>query len=260
MHTALLLSLCLAADVPGSFPANEPVSAPLPASTTATNAPTRVLREDEKPVARATRSATAAAIDAQAAAARVSVRGHVATGCVFEPEDPKPRQFTIHDLVTIVVAESSKSKSTADSKADKDYSMASEVGAFMTLDPTSLDGGVQLAPEDLPAFEVSSKKGFKGKGNFNRSDDFTARVTAEIVEIRPNGLLVLEARREIVNDGESQVIQLSGICRPEDVDANNQVQSQRVADAVVKKITSGQLRDTSEKGFIARILDAVFAF
>jgi flagellar L-ring protein precursor FlgH len=259
MHTALLISLCLAADVPGSFPSNEAVSSPLPASAPA-NTPARVLREDEKPVARATRSATAAALDSQAAAAHVTVRGHLTTGCIFEPEEPKPRQFAIHDLVTIVVSESSKSKSTADAKADKDYSMASEVGAFMTLDPTSLSDGVQLAPEDLPAFEVSSKKGFKGKGNFNRSDDFTARVTAEIVEIRPNGLLVLEARREIVNDGESQVIQLSGICRPEDIDTNNQVLSQRVADAVVKKMTTGQLRDTSEKGFLARILDAVFAF
>jgi flagellar basal body L-ring protein FlgH len=53
---------------------------------------------------------------------------------------------------------------------------------------------------------------------------------------------------------------LSGICRPEDIDGNNQVLSQRVADAVIKKETTGQLRETSEKGIIARILDSIFAF
>ena len=251
MHTALLVSLCLAADAPAPV---APVSAPLPAST-------RVLRDDEKPVARATQSATAAAIAQQAAAAPAVNRKRPVSGCLFEVEDLAPREFSVHDLVTIVVSESSKSKSTADSKADKDYSMQAEVAAFMTLDPTSLAGGpVAVDPSSLPVFDVGGSKGFKGKGNYTRSDDFTARVTAEIVDIRPNGLLVLEARREIVNDGESQVILLSGVCRPEDIDANNQVTSQRVADAVIKKTTTGQLRDTSEKGVLARIIDAIFAF
>ena len=85
-------------------------------------------------------------------------------------------------------------------------------------------------------------------------------MTAEIVDVRPNGLLVLEARREIVNDGESQIITLGGICRPEDVDANNQVLSHRVADAVVKKETAGELRNTAEKGVFAKLIDMIFAF
>jgi flagellar L-ring protein precursor FlgH len=246
MPATLLVALCLAADAP--------VSAPLPA-------PARVLRDDEKPAGRSTMSATAAAIADQAAHRHTTPRGRPTTGCLFEVADLVPREFSVHDLVTIVVSESSKSKSSADAKADKDYDMSAEVAAFMTLDPTSLAGGtVQVDPSSLPVFDVQASKGFKGKGNYTRSDDFTARVTAEIVEIRPNGLLVLEARREIVNDGESQVILLSGICRPEDVDANNQVLSQRVADAVIKKTTTGQLRDTAEKGLIAKMLDAIFAF
>ncbi|MEY4119117.1 MAG: flagellar L-ring protein [Planctomycetota bacterium] len=249
MNAALLVTLCLAADAP--------VSAPLPASN---GTPTRVLRDDEKGGKRATVSATAAAIAAQAATAPSTNRKRPSSGCLFEVEDLAPREYAVHDLVTIIVAESSRSKSIADSKADKDYSMQAEVAAFMTLDPTDLTGGVQLDPDSLPVFDVSGNKRFKGKGNYNRSDDFTARVTAEIVDIRPNGLLVLEARREIVNDGETQVIVLSGICRPEDVDANNQVTSQRIADAVIKKTTTGQLRDTSEKGVLARVLDSIFAF
>jgi flagellar L-ring protein precursor FlgH len=249
MTAALLVTLCLAADAP--------VSSPLPA---APGAPARVLREDEQPGRRSTMSGTAAAIAAQASVAPASNRKRPSSGCLFEVEDLAPREYSVHDLITIVISESSKSKSIADSKADKDYSMQAEVAAFMTLDPTSLSGGVQMDPNSLPVFDVSGSKGFKGKGNYNRSDDFTARVTAEIVDIRPNGLLVVEARREIVNDGESQVIVLSGICRPEDIDANNQIVSQRIADAVIKKTTAGQLRDTSEKGILAKIIDAIFAF
>ncbi|MEY3026724.1 MAG: flagellar L-ring protein [Planctomycetota bacterium] len=247
MSATLLLALCLAADTP--------VSSPLPAPST------RVMRDDELPRKRSTVSGTAAAIASQSAAARQGGGRAPAGASLFEVENIAAREYAVHDLVTIVVSESSRSKSSSDAKADKDYDMQAEIGAFMTLDPTSLAGGpINLDGSSLPAFDVSGSKGFKGKGNYARTDDFTARVTAEIVEIRPNGLLVLEARREIVNDGETQLILLSGVCRPQDVDANNQVLSQRVADAVIKKTTTGQLRDTTEKGLIAKILDSIFAF
>ena len=257
MPATLLVALCLAAD--------SSVTAPLPSALPPSGAPAaRVLRDDEREGTRATLSGTAAALAAQSSAnanTHLARGGRAPSGSLFEVADLTPRSFSVHDLVTIVISESSKSKSSADAKADKDYDMSAEIGAFMTLDPTSLAGGpVNLDGASLPAFDVTGSKGFKGKGNYSRSDDFTARVTAEIVDIRPNGLLVLEARREIVNDGETQVIMLSGICRPEDIDGNNQVLSQRVADAVIKKETTGQLRETSEKGIIARILDSIFAF
>jgi len=250
----ITLAVCLASP-------DAPVSSPLPESAPATAK--RVLRDDEKSTMRATRSVTAAALESQAASAQPARAGESPDrGCLFAVQPPEPKAFAVHDLVTIVISESSKSKSSADAKAEKSYDMSAEADAFISLDPTSFGDGF-LAPMDsgdLPAVGVGADKKFKGKGNFARSDDFTARVTAEIVEVRPNGLLVVEARREIVNDGETQVIVLSGIVRPEDVDSNNQIQSQRIADAVIKKTTTGQLRDASEKGIVAQVLDAIFAF
>ncbi len=223
----------------------------------------RVLRDDEKPAAVPTRSLTSQAVLSQDPA-QVDRRGQPVNepGSLFAVQEPEPRKFAIHDLVTIVISESSRSKSASDAKADKDYGMSAAVDAWISMDPTSFGDGF-FQPIDsgsLPEIGVAGEKNFKGKGSYARSDDFTARVTAEIVEVRPNGLLVIEARREIVNDGESQVITLSGICRPEDIDGNNQVLSQRVADAVVKKLTTGELRDTAEKGIIAKIIDTIFAF
>lgn len=254
----LLLSLCLADTTPNIAPA----SAPLPASGSSA-APRRVLRDDEKPVAKPTRSLTAQALDAQVGAPRdPRDPGATDAGCLFAVREPEPRAFSVHDLVTIVISESSKSKSSSDARSEKSYEMEAAVDAWINMDPTSFGAGdgVLMSPGDLPEFGASGDKRFRGRGNFARTDTFTARVTAEIVEVRPNGLLVLEARREIVNDGESQIILLSGVCRPEDIDASNQVQSQRIADAVVKKNTTGELRESSEKGVLAKILDTIFAF
>ena len=262
---ALCLAVCLAASAAS---ADQPVDrgagaatarAPLPA---AGDAP-RVLRDDEREARVPTRSATAAALASQATGAR-NARGEYLhdPGALFAVQDPEPRAFAVHDLVTIVVSETSRSNSVADSRADKQYEMSAAVDAWISMDPTTFGSGFAspLDATSLPAVGASADKNFRGRGNYSRRDYFTARVTAEIVEVRPNGTLVLEARREIVNDGESQVIVLSGVCRPEDVDGSNQVLSQRVADAVIKKTTTGQLRDTSEKGVLAKLLDAIFAF
>jgi flagellar L-ring protein precursor FlgH len=262
MHTPIILALCLAAPARAPQQSAPPASAPLPSSAPADDAP-RVLREDEAPAARPTRSVTAAALDSQQIAARpLRDTGATDLGSLFAVKDPEPRTFAVHDLVTIVVSEQSKSKSTADAKADKNWETSAAVDAWISMDPTSFGEGffTPLTASELPAFGIGGDKTFKGKGSYNRADDFSARVTAEVVEVRPNGLLVLEARREITNDGETQVIVLSGICRPEDVDTSNQVQSQRVADAVIKKTTTGQLRDTTEKGILAKLIDTIFAF
>jgi flagellar L-ring protein precursor FlgH len=241
---------------------SSPVSSPASKAVTK-SAPKRVLRDDEKPAAMPTRSLVAQAVLSQDPA-QVDRRGQPVNepGSLFAVQEPEPRAFAVHDLVTIVISESSRSKSASDAKADKDYEMSAAVDAWISMDPTAFGDGffTPIDSGDLPEIGVAGEKSFKGKGSYARSDDFTARVTAEIVEVRPNGLLVLEARREIVNDGESQIITLSGICRPEDIDANNQVISQRVADAVVKKLTTGELRNTAEKGVLAKLIDTIFAF
>ena len=219
------------------------------------------------PSATPTRSLAAQALASQEsarAASPLEPRGDDAgdPGSLLAVRAPEPRAFAVHDLVTIVVSESSRSKSAADAKAEKDYEVSAAVDAWISMDPASFGNGFfsPLSANELPAAGAQGDKYFRGKGNYARSDDFTARVTAEVVEVRPNGLLVLEARREIQMDGETQVITLSGVCRPDDVDANNSVLSQRVADAVIRKTTTGQLRDTAEKGALAKLLDAIFAF
>ena len=263
----LILSVSLAQQ--GSSPAAPeraapPAKAPLPAAPAPKDAPADApTPSDDLKDLRPTRSLTAQALDAHRSAAKpVRGPGNPDPGSLFAVKDPEPRTFAVHDLITIVVSEQSKSKSTADAKADKNWETSAAVDAWVSLDPTAIGNGFlsPLNSAELPSVGLGGDKTFKGKGSYNRSDDFSARVTAEIVEVRPNGLLVLEARREIANDGESQVIVLSGICRPEDIDVNNQVQSQRLADAVIKKTTTGQLRDTTEKGLLAKLFDAVFAF
>ncbi|MDZ4754107.1 MAG: flagellar basal body L-ring protein FlgH [Phycisphaerae bacterium] len=174
--------------------------------------------------------------------------------------DREPRTFKVHDLITILVSETSKAKSTADAKTDKKYALDAGISQFINFDFTEWSDSLQLSGSDLPQFQVDGKKKFDAKGNIGRQDDFSAKITAEVVEVMPNGTILVEAFKHLNMDGEEQTIRLSGVCRPEDVDASNIVQSHRLANAAIEKLTKGQLKDATEKGLIARVLDTLFAF
>jgi len=182
------------------------------------------------------------------------------TGSLLAVADPLPRSFKLHDLVTIQVTESSRSKTSGKAKTDKKYDLAAEVSEFWNFDFSALGEKARLSGNQLPGVALNGQKKFDTKGDVDRKDDFTARVTAEVIEVRPNGTLVLEAYKHIKTDDEEQTIRLSGECRAEDVDVTNTVPSQRLANASVEKMTKGQVRDATEKGFLAQVLDTIFAF
>lgn len=174
---------------------------------------------------------------------------------------PRPRRFDVHDPITIIIDETSsaESKQTLDTK--KDY----DLGADMTAFPDLLQlAELRLAEGDrspIASLDLGSKQKFKGEGTAKRSDRFVARITAEVIDVKPNGNLVLEARKMVTSqDGESKTIVLSGFCRKEDITDANTVNSSQLADLRLIQTTEGEVSKSAEKGFIPRILEAIFNF
>ena len=78
--------------------------------------------------------------------------------------------------------------------------------------------------------------------------------------MKPNGTMVLQARQHIKNDEEEQMMILSGICRVEDITPDNTVLSTQIYDKDVAKTNKGALRDTTKRGWVPKLLDAVNPF
>lgn len=175
---------------------------------------------------------------------------------------PEQRTFRVHDLVQIIVRETSKVNSKQKLEAEKDYSISGRVNAWPDLRLSDIANLQMYAgrTNDLPRWDVSAGREFSGDGKYERADDFTARVSAQVIEILPNGNLVLEARTFIKTDQEEATIKVTGICRPNDVTSANTVLSSQIHDLRLVKEHKGELRSASEKGIIARVLDAIFAF
>lgn len=177
---------------------------------------------------------------------------------------PEPRQFAVHDLVTIIVREESEAKSSAELETEKELELDGKVDAFPDLQLKKLLN-LMLTPSTSIAqnpveLGVDMSREWTGEGKYSRRDSMTSRVTAQIIDVKPNGLLVLEARKYIKNDNEELDLVLTGVCRAEDVSIDNTVLSTQLHDLNVVKEHKGELRKTTKKGLITKVLEALFSF
>jgi flagellar L-ring protein precursor FlgH len=177
----------------------------------------------------------------------------VAYGAVKTPE---PRVIRKHDLVTVIVREQSEFKSQASSDMKKDAKLAAELTDFIKLNipNLSLDPAIGSVK---PKIGASASDDWKGDGKFDRKDQFTTRVQAEVVDIKPNGNVVLQARTKIKTDDEEQLFVLSGMIRAQDITPDNSVLSTQMYDLELNKQHQGTLREATRRGWLARFLDKI---
>jgi flagellar L-ring protein precursor FlgH len=175
-------------------------------------------------------------------------------------EPPKPTEFAVHDLVTIIVEETTRSEASQTLETNKTYDINAAMEQFPSLRHL-LELQVQNGDSQREAnLGVNFDSDFKGEGDYERTDRFVARITAEVIDVKPNGTVVVEARKRIDKDGEIQTIILSGTCRREDVTTQNTVLSSQLADLTVSMKTEGQVTKAGKKGIIPRALEGLFNF
>lgn len=178
----------------------------------------------------------------------------------FAVPEPTPRTLKKHDLVTIIIREQSEFKSEGNTELTKEANLEAKVEEFIKLNwkNWAIEGGAQ--GDNPPSIKLGGSREFTGEATVDRTDSFTMRVTAEVVDVKPNGTLVLQARQRIKTDEEEQILILSGICRAEDVTADNTVLSTQMFDKDVTKIHKGPVRDTTKRGLLSKLLDVVNPF
>ncbi len=208
-----------------------------------------------------------------AATSSLLVRAQATPGADLEPHalravsmfaiaPAESRIFHAHDLIQIIVRESTAGKSTHDTDTEKDVGFKGAVAQWPDLDPSQLLLGMIHAgsTENLPLVDLKFTKDFEGEGEYKRRDDFTARLTAEVLQVLPNGNLILESSTQMKQDDEEFTLKVTGTCRPEDVTPANTILSSQLHDLKIEKITEGMLKDANEKGLFTKILDLLFAF
>ncbi len=175
---------------------------------------------------------------------------------------PEPKVVALHDLVTIVVRESVEADSSSSLETKRKFDQKAEVTDIPRLRLMKEFVGL-LSATDLtenPKLGVSAKGDFKGEGDYNRRDSFTTRITGRVIDVKPNGTLVIEARKFIKSDKESLTMTLTGTARVRDIAADNTILSTQLYDLHLEKSHTGELRKASKKGIFTRAFEKIFNF
>ena len=165
---------------------------------------------------------------------------------------------TIGDIVTIVITETVQSKRTSETSTNKDVSNKGKITDW--LYPAAVSMGFLEHKDNLPQWEYDMEKDFKGGGAIKEDDSFIAKITARVIDVLPNGNLLIEGSRDIMVTNDRKTIIISGIIRKSDISDTNTIESSQVADAKVYYEGSGPLTDNQKRGIFTYLRDIFSMF
>jgi flagellar L-ring protein precursor FlgH len=158
----------------------------------------------------------------------------------------------VNDVVTIAVSESTQALASADASNSKSSSASAGFNNFF---------GIEKGIAELPTLvSGESSSSFDGKGSTSRQTTLQTNLTARVVDVLPNGYLVVEGMREIRVNNENQSVYLSGVIRPEDISPQNVVPSAAVAQMSVRLEGRGVVSRPINPGWLYKILNGVMPF
>ena len=174
-------------------------------------------------------------------------------------EDRRARR--LNDLITVLIVERIAGSKKAETKTGRDSSIDASVsklfGVPLDLNLSNLYGKGNTFS---PSVGSSIKNDFKGSGETSSEGSLRGTITARVVDVLPNGNLVIESRKEITLNFEKQVLVLKGIIRPEDISTENTIESTRIADAEIYLVGEGIIDEKQSPGWLGRIVDKIWPF
>jgi len=163
------------------------------------------------------------------------------------------KAFRLHDVVSVVVTESLAASTDGQVKNSRSSNASSHITAlFGALKPGN-------AMQNLIGQTSSSVLTAQGQSTTNSSLETT--FGAEVVDVLPNGMLVVQATRQLTFSQQTQLIRLRGLVRPEDVSAQNQVMSTAMTDLELEVTGKGIVNDsTYRQNPLVRLLERLLVF
>lgn len=172
-------------------------------------------------------------------------------------DNPPLRKVRVHDIITVVVDE--KSEVTQDSRFNRQRNaiLKAQLREFIRIDDMFR---LKPAAKDSPTIDTQLRSQLNSFGVANSREGMKYRIAATVVDVLPNGTLILEARKTIQTNSEVWEYSLTGRIRSEDVQANNTVLSENVADLAIAKNETGKIKDSTKRGHLLKLYDALLPF
>lgn len=172
---------------------------------------------------------------------------------------PELRTIKMYDKVSVRVEELARVQAEGNMEQRKNLSYNAIIQDWIRLNGLRKAEKTQGSGVD-PQIQGTMQQIFRGESELETTERLTFNIAAQVVDLRPNGHLVIEASKEIQVNNEVWLVTLSGSCRQEDIGADNTLLSRDIIDLKIHKKEMGHVRDGYKRGWLHRALDQFHPF
>ena len=174
----------------------------------------------------------------------------VNNGSIFQAGQYRPlfedhRARLVGDTITVQIVEKVSATQKSTSSVDKSGGLAAGVSAIPGFAGNSFIAG-------RANIGLTSSNTFAGKGSTENSNDFSGTITATVIEVLPNGHLIVSGEKQIGVNHNVDVLRFSGQIDPRAIQAGNSVASAQIANVRIEQRGRGQQADAQGIGWLGR--------
>jgi flagellar L-ring protein precursor FlgH len=166
------------------------------------------------------------------------------------------RARKVGDLLTIVIHE----LTNIENREQRDNEKKTQAQAiFNWKGDTTGNIATKTSSADFNA-NLQSDRSLNGKAQYTSDRTFTDNITATVIQVLPNGNLVLEGSRDVILQGELRTMKITGIARPMDIGAGNMIESRFVGNFQVSYKGKGIESSYTQQGWMSRMWNYLWPF
>jgi len=164
----------------------------------------------------------------------------------------------VGDLVTVIILEQSTSDIGASTSSNKSNERSGGIGSLFGLETGVTNANANMG--GTIGFEVGGEAAFSGGGNTASSALMQTIVTCTVIDVLPSGNLVVSGTKQYRHYRETQYVTVQGLVRPQDIQMDNTVSSELMANAIIETFGQGTIAERTRPGIGTRVIDAAWPF
>lgn len=178
----------------------------------------------------------------------------VPSGSLFKPyyvnniySDSKAHR--VGDIISVILSEKTQAKKNAKTELKKENET--------NLDTVTGFGGVPISVNGQSLqFGMSQDSNFKGDSKADQGNSLSGNISVHVLRVLPNGNLMIRGEKWLTLNNGDEYIRLTGVIRSKDINSNNTIISNKVANARIQYAGTGSFADTNEQGWLAKFFNS----
>ncbi len=172
-------------------------------------------------------------------------------------DTPKPHEVKVHDIITVTVKEAAETNAKSTYNRQRNGQYTAQLAQFIRV---NAQGNLDNAAQNSPEIDGELQSRLQSTGQVTESESMKYRIAATVVDILPNGVLVLEAHKSIVDNKDLWEYTLTGKVDPKKVSPDASVLSENIADLHIAKVQHGKLTDSTKRAWFIHLYDWIGPF